>query len=70
MVKSSIQKGTRVAQSATGDLMAEMFTLQEAERVQEEGFDDVNIYGGGGGGDTFLVKGGISRYYHLKRDYQ
>jgi len=27
--------------------MAEMFTLQEAERVQEEGFDDVNIYGGG-----------------------
>ena|GEM_PF-5820425 len=47
MVKSSIQKGTRVAQSATGDLMAEMFTLQEAERVQEEGFDDVNIYGGG-----------------------
>ncbi len=36
-------------QSAADELTAEVFTLQEAERVEEEGFDDVIAYGGGVG---------------------
>jgi|GEM_PF-5177371 len=40
--------------------------------MQEKGLDDVIIYGGGVGVRhfMFLVKGGVSCYYHLKRDYQ
>jgi len=39
--------------------------------IQEGGFDDVIIYGGGGGRETpsLLDKGSISCYYHLKSDY-
>ena len=42
-----IKKEPESFQSATDELMAEMFTLQEVERMQEEGFDDFIIHGGG-----------------------
>lgn len=44
-----IKKVPESLQSATDELMAEAFTLQEVEKVQEEGFDDVIIYDGGVG---------------------